>query len=146
MTRRRPRGFTLVELFLVMVLIAILTLIALPFLRGAVARADAARVRADVRQVELAAAQYREEHGGFPGPTEWGEAPPGMGAWMADGTRFTYKELDYRLVPSGEVGAQERFDVQVRYSETSRIGEALQAFRGDDVVWTRTRTTFLLFP
>ncbi len=55
--RGRSRGFTLIEALLVMLIISILAGISLPVLRGAVARADAAKVRADVRTIEVAALQ-----------------------------------------------------------------------------------------
>jgi prepilin-type N-terminal cleavage/methylation domain-containing protein len=142
----KRRGFTLVELLLVIVMIAILVGIALPMLRVSVARADAARVRTDVRQVEVAALQYRENEGSFPSTSDWGATPTELRTYLADGMPFDYKGLEYRLVTTGDPGPDEAFRIQVRYGEDSEIGEALQAFRGDDVVWTRTLSTFLLHP
>ena len=140
------RGFTLVELLLVIVMIGILVGIALPMLRVSIARADAARVRTDVRQVEVAALQYREDTGTFPATSDWGTAPDDLDPYLAEATPFDYKDVEYRLVTSGSPGVDEVFRIQVRYSEESEIGEALQAFRGDNLVWTRTLTTFLLHP
>ncbi len=145
--KRRATGFTLIELLLVMVIIAILAGIALPLLRGAVARADAARIRADVRQIYVAAREYREEEGGrFPPTSRWGRFPAPLEPYLSEGTQFTYKDVQYRIVRSGNLRRGERFRVQVRYPRDSPVGEALQAFRGDDVIWTRRRTTFDLFP
>lgn len=129
-----------------MLIISILAGIALPLLRGVVARADAARVRSDVRAIELAAVQYREENERFPPTSRWGQNPGTMDAWLSEGTEFTYKDVRYRMVRAGNPRRGERFRVQVRYPRNSPIGEALQAFRGTDVIWTRRRTTFLLFP
>lgn len=143
---RRGRGFTLIEALLVMLIISILAGIALPLLRGAVARADAAKVRTDVRTIELAALQYREEAGRFPPTSRWGQNPGTLDEWMAEGTEFTYKDVTYRMVRGGNPRRGERFRIQVRYPRTSLIGEALQTFRGPDVIWTRRRTTFALFP
>jgi prepilin-type N-terminal cleavage/methylation domain-containing protein len=142
----KRRGFTLVELLLVIVMIAILVGIALPLLRASVARADAARVRTDVRQVEVAALQYREDTGTFPPSSAWGSSPNLLDPYLSDGMPFSYKDLEYRMVRSGDPGIGEAFQVQVRYSDESDIGEALQAFRGDKVVWTTTQSTFLLHP
>lgn len=147
MTRRRStRGFTLVELLLVMVIISILAGIALPLLRGAVARADAARVRADVRQVEVAALQYREDIGRFPASSGWGRFPAGLEPYLSEGTAFAYKEVEYRVLRSGNPRRGEQFRFLVRYARDSQVGEALQAFRGERVIWTRRRTTFEIYP
>lgn len=143
---RRSWGFTLVEVLLVIVMIAILVGIAVPMLRVSIARADAARVRTDVHQLELAALQFREEGGGFPETTGWGQAPSTLTPFLAEGTPFRYKDVEYRLVLTGTPREGERFQIQARYPEDSRVGEALQAFRGEDVIWTRQRTTFLLYP
>lgn len=142
----RRKGFTLIEALLVMLIISILAGIALPLLRGAVARADAAKVRTDVRTIELAALQYREEVGRFPPTSRWGQNPGTLDEWMAEGTEFTYKDVTYRMVRGGNPRRGERFRIQVRYPRNSLIGEALQTFRGSDVIWTRRRTTFNLFP
>lgn len=139
-------GFTLVELLLVMVIIAILAGIALPLLRGAVARADAARVRADVRQIEVAALQYREDAGRFPARSGWGQYPRDLEPYLSEGTEFAHKDVEYRMVRSGNPRRGEQFRVIVRYPRDSQVGEALQTFRGDRVIWTRRRTTFEIFP
>jgi prepilin-type N-terminal cleavage/methylation domain-containing protein len=144
--RSRKRGFTLIEALLVMLIISILAGIALPLLRGAVARADAAKVRTDVRTIELAALQFREEDGRFPPTSRWGQNPGILDEWLAEGTEFTYKDVSYRMVRGGNPRRGERFRIQVRYPLNSLIGEALQTFRGPDVIWTRRRTTFQLFP
>lgn len=147
MTRRRfGRGFTLIEVLLVMVILSILAGIALPLLRGAVARADAARVRADVRQIEVAALQYRESEGRFPARSGWGTYPPDLQPYLSEGTEFTYKEVEYRMVRTGNPRRGEQFRVIVRYPRDSQVGEALQSFRGERVIWTRRRTTFEIFP
>ena len=144
--RSRKRGFTLIEALLVMLIISILAGIALPLLRGGVARADAAKVRTDVRTIELAALQFREEDGRFPPSSRWGQNPGNLDEWLAEGTEFTYKDVSYRMVRGGNPRRGERFRIQVRYPRNSLIGEALQTFRGPDVIWTRRRTTFQLFP
>lgn len=144
--RAVSRGFTLIEVLLVMVILAILAGIGLPLLRGAVARADAARVRADVRQIEVAALQYREDEGRFPPRSAWGTYPSDLEPYLSEGTEFAYKEVEYRMVRSGNPRRGEQFRVIARYPRDSQVGEALQSFRGERVIWTRRRTTFEIFP
>jgi prepilin-type N-terminal cleavage/methylation domain-containing protein len=98
--RRRGRtalaaGFTLFELLTVMVLIAILSGIAVPILRRAVARADAARVVSDVNTVRLAAFQYLSDGGALPAAGAWGELPAELAGYLPEGFDFSYKGVEY---------------------------------------------------
>lgn len=101
MSRRRVarpagrRGFTLFELLTVMVIITILSGIAVPILRGAVARADAARIVSDVNTIRLAAFQYLSDGGSLPAPTGWGELPSEFVGYLPEGFDFSYKGVEY---------------------------------------------------
>lgn len=88
-------GMTLVELLTVMAIIGILAGIALPIFRTSVARADAARVVADVRAVRMAAAEYISQHDAFPASGDWGEVPPELLPFLPDGFSFGYKGVEY---------------------------------------------------
>ncbi|MHB1193255.1 MAG: type II secretion system protein [Longimicrobiales bacterium] len=98
--RRRGRktrrgGFTLFELLTVMTLLAILAGITVPILRGAVARADAARVISDVNTVRLAAFQYLSDGGVLPAAGAWGEIPTEFVGYLPGGFDFSYKGVEY---------------------------------------------------
>lgn len=90
-----PRGFSLFELLTVMVLISILSGIAVPILRGAIARADAARVVSDVNTIRLAAFQYLSDGGALPASGSWGELPSEFLGYLPEGFDFSYKGVEY---------------------------------------------------
>ena len=88
-------GMTLIELLTFMAVIGILAGIALPTFRTSVARADAARVVADVRAVRMAAAQYLSQYDALPPSGDWGEVPPEFLPFLSDGFSFDYKGVEY---------------------------------------------------
>lgn len=138
-------GFSLLELLTVMVVIAILAGIALPALRIAIYRADAARVVSDMAAVRQSLFDYREDADALPGTSRWGETPSELATYL-DHMPFAYKDLEYRLVVNRRRG---RVDFEVRYPSGSHIGAALQRYRraGSDsgsVAWSVRRTTFRL--
>jgi len=69
--KRRPlgnrRGFTLIELMIVVAVIAILTTIAVPLYQNIQSRARTAKAQADVRSIASAIVQYSAYCGGYPG-------------------------------------------------------------------------------
>lgn len=140
--RRGPGGFSLVELLLIMVLIAILAGVAVPSLRKAIDQADAAKIMTDVRNVTMAVRSYMEvNNGAIPAGAAWGVVPPSLRPYLPDGMDFTYKSTTFRVVVQVARGTV-RF--QVRYPRNDPVGVALKRFVGADVTWTRTQTTFWL--
>lgn len=137
----RRGGFTLVELLIAAAVIGILAGIAVPVLRNAITKADAAHIVSDVRIVDLAVQQYIEENGTLPGTSAWGAAPTDLAAYIPDMT-FVYETTDYRLVSNTGTGT---VLLRVRYPVNDRIGQGLSAYeRPGIVVWTSVRTDFYL--
>lgn len=63
---RSQRGFTLVELMVVIAILGILAAIAIPRFSGATDRADAAKVDGDMNTLMSALEVYRANHGSYP--------------------------------------------------------------------------------
>lgn len=136
---QRRAGFTIIELLVVFVVLGILAGIAVPKVRTATSKAEAARVVSDARSVALAVEGYRHDQDELPGSAGWGVTPPELVSYLPTGMVFSYKDLDYRLVTQAKQGESY---LEVRYSKKDLIGMALQRFAGADVTWTKTKTTF----
>ena len=63
---RGPRGFTLVELLAVILILAVLIALLLPALNGALKTAKNAAVGAEINQLAQALAQFKSQYGVFP--------------------------------------------------------------------------------
>ncbi len=64
--KHKAHGFTIVELLIVIVIIAILAAITLVAYNGITNRSKVAELKADYRQIETALGLYRAEHDGMP--------------------------------------------------------------------------------
>jgi general secretion pathway protein G len=84
-SRLRGRGFTLLELLVVVAIIAVLTSVAGPRFFGSVAKSEAAAARAQIDALEKAAEQFRLDVGRFPSAEEGLSAlfaqPGGLTRW-----------------------------------------------------------------
>ena len=100
---RTPRGFTLVELLVVIGIIALLISILLPSLNRAREQANRIKCASNLRQIALAAIMYAgqnvREKGIFP-RTYWDGTDNGMGRSPTTGAN----EVDAFAGPSGKVG------------------------------------------
>ncbi|MBI3790403.1 MAG: prepilin-type N-terminal cleavage/methylation domain-containing protein [Gemmatimonadetes bacterium] len=97
MTRRRA-GFTLIELVVAMSIIAILTAIAVPRVRDATARAQAARLVETVHQIKTAYAAAGEPTlttAGSPGV-----APPAMAKYVTGGALSAHDGITIQIGPN----------------------------------------------
>jgi len=78
----RARGFTLVEIMIVVVIIGILSALAMAALTRTRERALASRITNDLRQFRTAFASYSFQHNGWPPATSAGSIPAGMEGFL----------------------------------------------------------------
>jgi len=75
---QRDRGFTLVEIMIVVVIIGLLAAIAIPTFNRVKIKSQAARMANDFRQYEAAFSRFSMENGTLPATTAAGTIPSGM--------------------------------------------------------------------
>ncbi len=107
---RHQRGFTLVELLVVIVIIAILASLAIPVANVVMDRANRLRVTATMKSVQVAVGHYRTEYNRFPiDPTQSatsGDAD--MPPFLTDGTVDTINILMAQTDPAASPNLNSR--------------------------------------
>lgn len=87
-SRLCPRAFTLVELLVVIMIIAILAAMLFPAIKGMPAQANAAKCVSNLRQIGAGMAGYSAEAGRF--PPRYGPSPLGPYSWYWSDYCLTY--------------------------------------------------------
>lgn len=64
--RLNQKGFTLVELMVVIAILGVLAAIAIPRFNESTAKANTARIQADLRTIDSASVQYQADNGAVP--------------------------------------------------------------------------------
>ncbi len=82
--QHRPRGFTLIELVMVILILGILAGIAVPRLFKVTAESEAATVLANVRTIFDAAEMFAAEHGRFPDDVVTGGMPSDLLGYLPE--------------------------------------------------------------
>src|SRR5574341_233462 len=91
------RGWTMIELLMVLTIMGILANLAVLGLRMIRIRAEAAHVIGDMHAIELAAHSHHAERGGYPPSEQWGTVPATMAPMLPDGFDFRYgDDAQYR--------------------------------------------------
>ena len=116
--RRRATGFTLVELMVVIVILALLIGILLPSFSAVRAAARDARVRARISELSSGAMAYKNDNGYYPGQRYSGELTTYTGSQVLGVSLFGYGYNQIELVAT--------VPVEPRYAPV----------RADDLPWT----------
>lgn len=96
MRRRNRRGWTMIELLVVLTVMGILVNLAVPALRLIRRRAEAAHVIGDIRVIHIGAQSHHAERGVFPPTENFGVVPPTLVPMLPDGFEFRYGDTVYR--------------------------------------------------
>lgn len=89
------RGFSLIELLIVLLIIGTLAGIAIPNLNRAILRARAVDAVADMNAVKVAVLNYQADAQTWPEDVDRGQIPPGLAQYLP--ANFSFNEEDYDL-------------------------------------------------
>ncbi len=94
--RTSRRGFSLIELLIVMVTLGILAGIAIPNFQRAILKAQAADILGDLNAVRIAYHQYLADGGVAVGNSGFGQPPTELVPYLPDNFSFSTDVADYR--------------------------------------------------
>lgn len=140
--RRGDRGgFTLIELLTTMVVLSILAAIALPRLRGAILKAEAADVVSNLNALKVAVITYQSDQNAWPPEAGQGEIPGGLEEYLPEG--FSFRKDGYTLDFENRSGeSRALFNIGLAFVAQNReIGLAVMRLMGSNI-WTDGNTKF----
>jgi len=128
MLRKGNRGFTLIEMLIVIVVIAILALIVIPRLLGAGRKAKEAALKGDLHQLRNAVQQFEADLGDYPASLDQlvaTTAPTGTGGSGIDLDSAGYQG-PYLRTPDGNLPV-DPFTTAADWTYTATTGEVHSA-------------------
>jgi prepilin-type N-terminal cleavage/methylation domain-containing protein len=134
----RRRGFSLVEMMVVVVIVALLSTIALPNLHRALIKARAAAIIQTLQVVRVAVFNYQSDHDTFPPDRDRGVIPPGLGTYLPAG--FSFNNPDYTLDYDNWASSQGFIGLTVITPDTT-LGHAVINMLGNNS-WSDGHTKF----
>jgi prepilin-type N-terminal cleavage/methylation domain-containing protein len=135
------RGFTLVELLLVLAIISILAAVAQPNLHRALVKARATDVVGDLNVIKVAILTYQADQNEWPRDRNRGQIPRGLEEYLPEG--FSFRGEDYTLDYDNWSGKRKtKFDIGLTYiSRDQELGLEVLEMLGSNV-WSDGKTKF----
>jgi general secretion pathway protein G len=126
LTRRRSHaGFTLIEMLIVIVVIAILALIVIPRLMGAGRKAKEAALRGDLHQIRNAVQQFEADCGDYPAALANLQTAPAAGSSGGQGISLDVSAWQgpYLRTPDNNLPKDPFTDSATTWSYTASTGD-----------------------
>ena len=145
MNPRTRRGFTFIEMLIVMIIVGLLSSVAVPKYIDLKRRASTTRVVGDFNAVRIAAMSFYADSGYYPDETAAGVIPPTLARYLPTGFSFVkpgwtldYENWDAGQSPLGGTSAIVAISVipddPILAVQTERILGGIPAFREGNVV------------
>lgn len=135
MNRKNKAGFTLVELMVVAIIVAILAAVAIPLMSGNTKRAIATEGQAGIGTIKTAQQVYKAEHGGFyQGNFTGSSIPAGMTLGNTDLNGKYFGAGDYAVTSSSNTWS---CTATVSSNSSSHVGKTV-ALTSPDADFTGT--------
>lgn len=145
------RGFTLLELFIVLAILGVLANIAVPSYHDMRRRAEAAQVIGDFSAVRSAAFQQYPESESFPATGAAGVVPPEFAAYLPAGFTFTRGTATYRwrkwTIPGGLPGnpsQTELMGLEIQTADAELLAAIKGLYGGSTAFGTATQITLVI--
>jgi general secretion pathway protein G len=124
MVNRKSKGFTLIEMLIVIVVIAILALIVIPRLLGAGRKAKEATLRGDLHQLRNAIQQFEADCGDYPANSnQLMTAPSGGNGGTGIALDVTGWQGPYLRTPDGNLPKDPFTDSSTTWAYTAASGD-----------------------
>lgn len=125
---RKSKGFTLIEMLIVIVVIAILALIVIPRLLGAGRKAKEAALKGDLHQIRNAIQQFEADCGDYPAALDDLQTAPAAGSAGGNGIDLdvTAWQGPYLRTPDGNL-PDDPFNPGGGWTYTAATGEVHSA-------------------
>src|SRR5680860_130264 len=118
----KNRGFTIIELIVVIVIIGILSAIVIVSYSGIRTRAAAATLKSDVEKASIQLEKYRADHGAYPATEDL--ANDGAGLSKSSGTTYQYAvDSSYYCISASSTSAGSTIYHATSISGTAESGE-----------------------
>ena len=146
--RRKPLGFTMIEVLTVLMVMSVVVRIGIPNYQEVLLKAEAARAVADFEAIRVAALQYEADFHSWPADAAPGQVPPGLEPYLPDG--FSFRRPLYRLdwenwgLSEGLSGSPETrgFVAVSVVTDNEQLGASLEALLGNNSTHFLLGTTY----